>query len=228
MKLGAMISSGKDGWLAAYLMDKEGHDIACIITIESANKSSYMFHTPNTALVSLQAEAIGKPLVTQKTPGEKEIELEDLKEALRKAKELHNLDGIITGALYSNYQRERIEKIAEGLGLKVFSPLWHMGQEDELRLLFKENFKIIFSSVAADGLDKSWLGRIITEEDIDKLVKLNETIGMNVAGEGGEFESLVLDCPLFSKQLDVIDSEIVEEDKHTAQLIIKKAILKEK
>ena len=89
-----------------------------------------------------------------------------------------------------------------------------------MRELIENKFEIIFSSVAADGLDKSWLGRIITNEDIDKLVELNKKNGLNIALEGGEGESFVLNCPLFKKRLKILKSRVVEENKSVAKLII--------
>ncbi len=96
-----------------------------------------------------------------------------------------------------------------------------------MRALLDKNFKIMLSSVAALGLDSTWLGRIITQKDVDKLVSINKQYGINVAGEGGEFESLVLFCPLFSKELKIIDFEIVQNGKHAAKMVVKKAELVE-
>ncbi|MBW2991605.1 diphthine--ammonia ligase, partial [Candidatus Woesearchaeota archaeon] len=157
--------------------------------------------------------------------GEKEKELLDLENALVKAKEKFKIQGVITGALYSNYQRERIEKVCSKLKLKVFSPLWHSNQELELREIIRNKFKIIMTAIAAEGLDKNWLGRELNEKDVDKLAELNKKIGINVAGEGGEYESLVLDGPNFSKKIKIEKSKIVEENKNTAKLIIEKAEL---
>lgn len=227
LKIAVLLSGGKDSIFAAYKVSKE-HELVCLITIKSENPDSYMFHTPNIDLVELQAEAIGLPLITQTTKGEKEVELKDLKQAIKKAKELYKIEGIVTGALFSNYQKERIENICKELSLKSISPLWHMDQELEMRTIIKNNFKIIFSSIAAYGFNKDWLGKTITDQDIDKLVELNKKYQINIAGEGGEFESLVLDCPLFKKQIEILDSEIIEETDNTAKLTVKEAKLKTK
>lgn len=227
-KLGALFSSGKDSTYATYIMKRRNYEISCLITIKSENKDSFMFHTPNIDLASLQAESMGIPLIEQKTKGDKEIELSDLKKAIKKAKDEYKIEGIITGALFSNYQRERIEKVCDELSLPVFSPLWHKEQENYMRELLAADFEFVLSSVAAYGLDKSWLGKKITPKDVDKLAELHEKYKINVAGEGGEFESLVIDCPLFKKRLNIIDFEIIEEDKHTAKLVVKKAKLEDK
>jgi len=228
LRLGALVSGGKDSLFAAYIMKLQNYDISCLISMRSKNPSSYMFHTPNIHLVELQAKAIEIPLVLQETHGEKEAELKDLEKALKTAKQKYHIEGVISGALYSNYQRERIEKVADKLALKIFSPLWHLDQEMEMWDMLHRGFEIILSSVAADGLDKSWLGRTITEKDIHALVILHKKYGVNIAGEGGEFESLVLDCPLFKKKIKILQSEIIEENVHTAQIRIKKAVLETK
>ena len=241
IKLGCLFSSGKDSTFALWLMQKAGYPIACLITIKSRNLESYMFHTPAVELVELQAEAIGVPLVMKETEGEKERELEDLRAALREAKARYGIEGVVTGALWSTYQKERIERIALEEHLMVFALLWHMNQETELRLIVS-NFEVIFTSISAYGLDKSWLGRKITTEDVAHLVDLDQrmakhynrnhparrTGGLNIAGEGGEFESLVLDGPLFKKKLVLVESEIIEEDANTARLVVKEAKLEEK
>ena len=157
-KVAVLLSGGKDSVFAAYKISKE-HEISCFITIKSENPDSYMFHTPNIDLVELQAESMGIPLITQKTEGKKEKELIDLKKIIKKAKEDYKIKGVVTGALFSNYQGERIDNICKDLDLESLSPLWHMDQELEMRTIIKNNFSIIFSSIAAYGLNKSWLGK---------------------------------------------------------------------
>ena len=228
VKLGVLFSSGKDSGYALWIMKKQSYDIRCLITIKSKNPDSFMFHTPNINMVDLQAEAAGLPLTEQITEGKEEDEIRDLEKAIKKAKEKYGIEGIVTGALFSDYQRTRIEKACDKVGLKVFSPLWHKDQEIEMRELVKEGFEVVISSVAAEGLDKSWLGKKIDDKMINNLVSLNKKIGLNIAGEGGEYESLVLDAPMFKKRIKIIDSEVVEESKNTARFVVRRATLMKK
>lgn len=225
LKLGILFSSGKDSTAAAYIMKRQNYELTCLITLRSRNPHSYMFQSAGVELVELQAQAMELPIIIQETAGQKEQELTDLEIALRKAKELYHLDGIVSGALFSTYQRDRIEKICDRLGLKIFSPLWHKQPDAHMEELLHAGFQIIFTAVAADGLNKTWLNRIITKKDIEQLKKIREKTYLNIAGEGGEFESLVLDCPLFKEKIQIIDAEVNEEQDHTATLIIHKAIL---
>jgi diphthine-ammonia ligase len=226
-KFGCLFSSGKDSAFALWLMMSAGYQVECLITVKSRNPESYMFHTPAVELVNLQADAIGLPVIMKETEGEKEEELEDLRDALRFAKTTYGLDGVITGALWSTYQKGRIERIATEENLSVFSPLWRINQETEMRLAVT-NFEVIFTGIGAYGLDKGWLGRRITMTDVDHLVRLNRKVRLNVSGEGGEFESLVLDGPMFKKKLVIVERDIVEEDEHTARLMVKRAKLVDK
>jgi len=216
-RLAALFSSGKDSAYAIYKMKKKGYEISCLISMISENLYSYMFHTPGIEMAELQAEAMEIPIIIKKTKGEKEKELNEL-----------DIEGVVTGALYSQYQKERIDMICKELGLKAYSPLWHMDQEKEMKEILESGFHIIFTGVAAYGLNHGWLGRKITKRDINKLVGLNKAYGINVAGEGGEFESLVIDCPLFKKKLVIEEFTIMEENEYTARMLIQKACLEEK
>jgi diphthine-ammonia ligase len=228
LRLAVLYSSGKDSNYALWIMQKQNYDVKCLVTIKSRNKNSYMYHTPNIELAELQAKALNMPIIIEETEGQKEKELEELEKALSRAKNEYKVEGAVTGALYSNYQRERIERICDKLGLKIFSPLWHINQETELREIIRNRFKVIMTSIAAEGLDKSWLGKELGEKDVDRLAQLGKKIGLNVAGEGGEYESLVLDGPNFSSEIMIEKSRIIEENKNTANLVIEITRLKEK
>jgi len=227
-KLCSLFSSGKDSTYSLYLMQKQGYDVACLAVMNPENPNSYMYHKPDMKLVELQSQALELPLLIQKTKGVKEKELRELELLLKKAKQIHHIEGVITGALFSNYQRERIAKICKKLKLECFNPLWHKNQEEYMKELIKNDFKFIFTSIACYGLDEKWLGKIINDDRLKKLSELNKKIGINVAGEGGEFESLVLNAPNFRKTIEIIDSKKIMGNEFTGILRIKKAVLKNK
>ncbi len=162
-----------------------------------------MFHFPNIRWARLQAEAIGVPQVIEETPGVKEEELEDLKRAIRKAKEAYHIEGVCTGALASVYQKSRVEKICKELALECISPLWGTDPEQHIRGLVTEGFVVMVVSVSALGLDQRWLGRILDEAAIDELVALSKKFRFHAGLEGGEGETFVLDCPLFRSRVEV-------------------------
>ena len=199
MKAAALISGGKDSLYAVHICRKQGIDVAHLVAVISENPESYMWHYPNAELTKCQAEALGIPIVYVKTKGEKEKELDELKNGIKKLM----VDAVITGAVASNYQKERIEKLCSELKLKHLSPLWGRNQEELVHEMIDSGMEIIITAVAADGLTKEWLGKLIDKKTVDELKKLN----VSVVGEGGEFETFVLFMPGFNKRLKVKQSK---------------------
>ena len=180
-----------------------------------------MFHTPSILQVEKQAEAMDLPLVITETQGIKELELEDLENIIKQVRDKYKIDTIVTGALYSEYQMSRIQAICNKLNLKCFNPLWHKDEISYLNELIDNNFKVIITGVFAYPLNQSWLGRIIDNQFIKDVEELNAKYKIHVAGEGGEFETFVLNCPLFKKSLKVISEKRIEEGANAWRMEIK-------
>jgi len=227
-KLCSLFSSGKDSAYSLYLMQKQGYDVACLAVMNPENPNSYMYHKPDMKLVKLQSQALQIPLLIQKTQGVKEKELKELEILLTNAKNKFGIGGVITGALFSNCQKERIAKICKKLKLECFNPLWHKNQEQYMKELIDNKFSFIFTSIACYGLSEKWLGKIITNEKLPKLKELNTRIGINVAGEGGEFESFVLDAPNFKKKIEIQEFKTQMGNEFTGIIKIKEVVLKKK
>ncbi|PIU22239.1 MAG: hypothetical protein COT14_02105 [Candidatus Diapherotrites archaeon CG08_land_8_20_14_0_20_30_16] len=224
-KLACLFSGGKDSVLALHIMKNMNYKVSCLITIDSKNKDSYMYHTPTIHLVDLQSKSLGVPLIKCKTAGKKEKELSALKSALIKAKKKYNINGVITGALYSNYQRDRIEKISDELGLKVFSPLWHKSQYEEVKELISLHIVGVITKIAAQGLQNDFLGKVLDKNLLEQLKQLENKYGFNICGEGGEYETFVLDAPIFRKKIEIEKSKVKMENEFTGELLIEKAKL---
>ncbi|MGD6852417.1 MAG: diphthine--ammonia ligase [Candidatus Bathyarchaeia archaeon] len=207
MRLGVLFSGGKDSTLALHMAAKK-ESVVCLITVVSANKESYMFHTPNIDVTALQGEALGLPLVSVSTAGKKEEELSDLEHAIAEAKHRYGIEGIVTGAVESVYQASRVQRICSRLDLWQFNPLWKTDQKALLETLLSKNFQVIVSGVFAYPLDQSWLGKTLSVDMIARLVELQDKYGISPSGEGGEIETTVLDAPMFRKKIEVTDSEV--------------------
>jgi len=221
MRLAALISGGKDSVLAMHKA-AEKNEISCLVSVVSENIDSFMFHTANIHLTDAIAVAMGKPLYKVFVSGEEEKEVEELRKQLSVLK----VDGIVIGGIRSEYQRKRFKKIADDLGIELIAPLWHV---DERKILeeVKEKFEAVIIKVSAYGMDESFLGRKIDDEIIRKLMELNEKYGVNLAGEGGEFETLVLNAPLYRRKIVIKDYDIIK-DPMSATMIVKRFYLKPK
>jgi len=186
-----------------------------------------MYHVPNIRLTRYAAEAIGSPIVLKETSGKPPQENHDLKEALMDIKEKHQIEGIAVGAVASRYQYNIVSGICAELGLKVYAPYWQKDHAGLIREAIDAGFEIIFVGVAALGLDDSWLGRRLDHEALDELEKLCDKYGINIGGEGGEYETLVVDGPIFGKRIEILESEKIW-DGVRGELVVKKARLQGK
>ena len=213
MKVAVLFSGGKDSTMALYNALETGEDVKYLLSMKSVNDESYMFHVPNIHITDLLAEALNIPIITAQTQGIKEEELEDL-----------GVEAIYTGALYSVYQKSRIEKLGDEVGLEIISPYWHVDELEYMKEIVSLGFEVIICGVFAYGLDESWLGRKIDDKAIDEL---NKKVGINLAFEGGEAETLAVDGPIFKKRINIL------KDKKTWHLdsglyIIEEAELEDK
>lgn len=199
MRLAALTSGGKDSSYAIYLAIKEGHEITSLVTIKPRRFDSYMFHTANLHMIDYFAEACGIPLITEDSSGEKEEELKDLERALQRVK-AEGTEGVVVGAIESEYQASRVKEMCNSLSLEMYAPLWHRNPEELLYDMIKV-LEVRFVQVSAEGLDDRWLGRRLDREAIQDLKALHKKYRIHLAGEGGEYETLVLDAPYFKKRI---------------------------
>lgn len=203
MRIAALVSGGKDSILALHCAQATGWDVSHVVTVKPAASDSYMFHVPNVDLAPLVAEAVGAQLVSVATRGEKETELDDLERALATLP----VDGFTSGALASEYQRTRLERIGHKLGLKSFTPLWHKTPRQVLDTVAHPTWDVRFAAVAAEGLGEAWLGRRLDARAIEELEALHARHGLHVGGEGGEYETLVLDAPCYQQRIEVVEAQ---------------------
>lgn len=182
---------------------ERGWDVTHLLSIFPEDRDSMLFHTPNLHLTPLQADAMGIPLVQEVSiPGEAG-EMEALRRILGRV----DIEGVVVGAIASDYQHERVNRIADEMGIRVFAPLWRHDPRRLVRDYLAAGLDIAFSSVSAEGLDAGWLGRRWDEAVIADLLRLQETRGIHPCGEGGEFETLVLDGPFFRRRVEILRAE---------------------
>ena len=223
MRVAAIVTGGKDSVLALYRAQQMGHKVEVLVAMIPKRDDSYMFHFPNIHLTDLLSRAVQIPLVKAETSGVKEKELEDLKNLLASL----DVEGVVSGAVSSSYQKERIEGICQQLSLKSVAPLWHEDPLDLMKEIIDLKFTVIIVGVYAYGFDKSWLGKEINSATLHNLIELHEKYQISLVGEGGEYESLVLDAPFYKKRIEIVQSETRYENS-SGVLVVKEARLVEK
>ena len=219
MNVAVLVTGGKDSALALYKAMKE-YNVKYLVAMIPQREDSWMFHYPNIHMVDFFAEAVGVPLVKAETIGVKEVEVEDLRNLLAKL----DVEGVVSGAVASTYQKTRIDGICQELNLKHIAPLWGEKPENILNELLENEFEVVIVGVYALGFDENWLGRKINRETIRDLFWLRRKYGISPVGEGGEYESLVLDAPYFKRKIRILETEKVWKENY-GYLVVRKAEL---
>tara|TARA_B100001559_G_scaffold177590_2_gene148702 strand:- start:336 stop:1004 length:669 start_codon:yes stop_codon:yes gene_type:complete len=199
VRVAVLSSGGKDSAAAWWWAQCRGWEVTALVTVNITGDDSWMFQIPGTHLVEHQANLANVPWLQVNTKGVQEEEISDLEAALSSLK----IDGIVSGALRSDYQKARLERMAERLGIHSWTPLWHQSSIEHMRGLVSNGFEVMLTSVSCDGLDESWLGQILTEKSLAKLEQKAEQFRFNVDGEGGEYETLVVGGPHLPGRLDI-------------------------
>jgi ABC transporter with metal-binding/Fe-S-binding domain ATP-binding protein len=221
LKVAVLFSGGKDSTYATWVAEHQGWDVKALVSVLPKGVESLMFHFPNVPWTRIQAEAMGLP---HRTIEAGHSELLSLQEGLDKIRETLGIDGVVTGAVASDYQKSRIDQICDTLGIKSFAPLWHKNPQVLVNDLKAAGFKVILSGVAAAGLDKSWLGQELTDERWATLERLSRKHGIHLTGEGGEYETFVLDAPYFKSRIN-LEKTRYEWDGQSGYLVIEQASL---
>jgi diphthine-ammonia ligase len=220
MRLCVLFSGGKDSTYAMYLMEQQGHQVDTLVSVIPADRDSWLFHTPNLNLLPLQAMAMQKRLLRAPSRGSEEEDLQALHQALSELE----VDGVVAGAIASDYQWDRLNGVCERLGLRLFSPLWRKEQGMLMRDMIEAGIEAILVTVSAEGLGSEWLGRTLDAEAVGQLELLSKSKGVNPSGEGGEYETLVLDSPLHDSRLEILEVER-EMTRDGGRLTVKRARL---
>ncbi|NLI73608.1 MAG: diphthine--ammonia ligase [Euryarchaeota archaeon] len=223
MRLAVLFSGGKDSVHAAYTMVQMGHQLTTLVSIVPSDDHSWVFHTPNLEFLPTMANAMGLPLVTEASTGEEKSDLKALYKALRGL----DIDGVVMGAIASDYQWDRINQVCEELGLKTFSPLWRKDQSILMEDIVMSGIRSLLVRVSCEGMDDSWLGREINGHTLENMATLSNKYRFNLSGEGGEYETLVLDSPLHNQSLCISDLK-KDISRDEGNLIIGKMILEGK
>ena len=208
MKVAVLFSGGKDSTYSIYKAKMLGHKIECVVTIFPQSQESQLLHYPNIQFTKLQSESMNIPQISievdSTNPNTEESTLEQI---LIDAKENYGIEGIVHGGILSEFQKKRFEKISNNLGITLISPLWKKNQKEYMENLLKSNFQFVIISATSGGLDESWLGKEITNEDLKTLQNLSQKYGFNLSFEGGEAETFVINCPLFTCPIKIVKSK---------------------
>lgn len=216
MRCAALLSGGKDSVAAVEVAQASGFGVVGAIVLRPAQDDAWMFHTPNLGVAAGVARCLGLDVLEHPARPDPEDEVRDLEAALRAAKARWSLDAVVSGAVASEYQRVRIEAAGHAAGLRTFTPLWHKDPNAYLRPMLAA-YDVRLARCAADGVPNAWAGERLDAARLDAM--LRHPSRPHPAGEGGEYETLVLDAPHFVERL-VVERAHVEATASRATWVV--------
>ena len=204
MKLACLFSGGKDSTYAIHLAKKQGHEILCLVSIFAKSEESHLLHHPNLTWTKLQSTSMNIPQLTiYSDSNETSDELIIMEKLLQNAKDKFQIEGLVHGGIKSKFQKEKFETLCKKLDLVCIAPLWEMEPKKYMNELLDSDFHFMMITVSSNGLDDRWLGKLITKHDLELLNNLSDKFEFNLNFEGGEAETFVIDCPLFSNPIKI-------------------------
>ncbi|MFX0087702.1 MAG: diphthine--ammonia ligase [Candidatus Hodarchaeota archaeon] len=204
MRVVCLVSGGKDSVFAFWLALHQ-FKVVEILTVRSNCSESLLYHIPNSQYVIAIAKMFG---IKHKDIWISSCDINDEINSLEKALVKSGADAVITGGIRSDFQRYTFNRAALQAKMKCFSPLWRLSPKKLMSELLDTKFNVIISSVSGMGLGKDLLGKQITYEVLDSFRKASPDSDISITGEGGEYESFVLDAPFFPSEIKIIESKI--------------------
>jgi len=221
MKVAVLFSGGKDSTYAVKHCIDQGWDIT-LISVKPISDEAYIWHYPTVELTPLQKEALGieKHIYVECNVIGPDKEAKCIDPVL---KELQ-IDAIVLGGVgLQETQIREVKKIADKYGIKTIVPHSSLNSEQLLKEELDKGLEIMISECAAAGLTEDWLGKIITKENFNELKELSNKHGFDLLGEGGSYNTFVMDAPFFSKRIEIISSEKHWHDDSRSGYIVAKA-----
>ncbi len=227
MKVAVMFSGGKDSTFALYYALQQGWQVEALIAVKPKNTEAYLYHYATVEWTLLSSEALGIPLIllqTNQTGPNTEAKV--LEKVLKKL----DIDALLLGGVgLQKTQINSIEEVAAKFGVDIIIPHKNYSSRELLEAEVKSGFKVMITDVATDGLGKNWIGKIIDENSLDELKKLAAKFGFDELGEGGSYNTFVVDGPIFKKKISFVESQKIWDTKTSSgYLEVKSATLIDK
>ena len=219
MRILVLSSGGKDSSLSLWWAICQGWEVCAIVTVAVEGDDSWMFQIPATEISRLQAQAMGIEHHQITVSGESEVEVEQLLSGLQPLIVSKSIDGLVSGALRSEYQRRRLDGVCEELNIHSFTPLWHNDPEQHMRELIDCGMEMMMVSVSCEGLEEDWLGKVVNRANFEQLLALSKEHRFNIDGEGGEFETVILSGPHMDGRIELDSVQSWNNDRGHLEIV---------
>lgn len=211
------LSGGKDSTLALYKIMKLGYTPSHLITTMNGREERSWFHGLKEELLFELSNSLGIPIIPiDTTQGDYGVIFEN---TLKKLKEECGVSVCGFGDIDIEEHKKWWQKSLDKVG---FSGIWPLWQEERKKLVLEFvdlGFKAKIKIVNTDKVDASFLGRDFSRELIEEFINL----GIDPAGEAGEFHTFCYAGPIFKHEIYFTQSEPVYKDNYAmVDFILKK------
>jgi len=189
-------SSGKDSYAALRSLKADGrYDVECSFTVFDPVTNRIPMHAVSIELMVQQLMALG--LRHRLVPLDDKEHTGGISNLIDNAHE-HDVCFFAFGDLFLEDIRNSREQNMLGTNIGTLFPLWQKPTNGLLLDLINDGMRAIIISVDLAVLPTSFLGRELTVELVEELVRR----GCDPCGENGEYHSFVFDGPLFKHPVD--------------------------
>jgi uncharacterized protein (TIGR00290 family) len=212
-------SSGKDSaWALHVLRQQNQYEIAGLMTTLNAAFDRVAMHSTRRALVEMQAEAAGLPLIVAPIPWP--CSNAEYEAAMKRVCDQALADGITAiafGDLFLTDVRAYRERQLKDTGLEPLFPIWGLPTRGLAQEMIDAGLRAKLVCVDPRQLASDFVGR-----DFDETLLHDLPTGVDPCGENGEFHSFVYAGPMFSgkmsngkmfsEEIPIVTGEKVERD----------------
>lgn len=229
MDVAVLYSGGKDSAFAIENAMQKGWSIKYLISVKPTRKDCFLFHFATVEQTKDLAKMLGIPhfYVKCRVAGpEKEANI--VKEVVESNQKKMRVDAVVLGG--TGLQETQLRSIQNALRpLKIEAFAGNSGEEHDLVMeeMLNKGYEILITQIASEGL-KEWLGKRITRENFSQLKRDSIRHGFHIGFEGGYADTLVTDCPIFTKRLVIDDMSVIYEDDYCGHVVINKYRMEEK
>jgi len=225
MKVAILYSGGKDSNYALESAIEKGWEIKYLLSIKPNRTDCYLFHYATVEHTPIQAKLLNIPhILVPCSVADPILEANIVKEVVKK----NPVDAVILGG--TGLQVTQIKSVQDALlplGIETFPSHAEYDHNDLLKEMVNKGYKIMITQIASQGLDKEWLGKVLTKDNIEEFFTRSKKYGFPLGGDGGYYDTFVLECPLFNKKINILKSHKHLEAHNIGHVIFDKMSLTE-
>ena len=191
MKAVGLFSGGKDSLYAVHLAEKQGITVDHLITLLPTLPWPSP-HSENIEALKILAKSMKKHLTI--------VDFQKENAFIEALKSLE-VDALVAGDINVEAHLSGLKDVCSKTDLELLEPIYGRDTSELFHEIFGLGFKALITGVNLENLGEEWLGFTISKETSGEF--LSKIGNADPLGENGEFHTLVLECPLYSKPFKV-------------------------